>query len=416
MRYELNLYLRIIYGDLRPSINHGSEWYRKHLEKHYSSYIEKENFKDEEAKFYYYKFLLSSETKSIKNNLHEVAYSLGSRKKISVYIGNHQQALKYFAQQINERLAREGEEEMSTNFSQYPDAAIYLLFYQNIRTLYVYLENSFSEYIDFSIHSPFQNRDHLSPQQKIHIITIYEILNQRVVDNELLKIIKGPLEQCMNDRNDWPSKTYLDRLYLKKLIERLYEQLNNRGEGADLDKLLLEVLYELNFNSIAFLNYIISNIQKELEEHENEQLPILYRYLKIYNQLQLINDHTYRQDVPPIKNHVINWLKEEIDFLNKSKELKATEEAVIVPTTKVTINMSVAELAYFLKVMMELQIITTDKPSILFKIVCNNFITEKTKSISEKSIKNKYYNIEDSTKQALIETIQKMSRHIKKSH
>lgn len=66
---------------------------------------------------------------------------------------------------------------------------------------------------------------------------------------------------------------------------------------------------------------------------------------------------------------------------------------------KVETDMSVAQLAYFCRIMYDLKYFQNKNQTEMLKVAANNFTTANAQEISLKSLKAKYYNIDRSTRE-----------------
>jgi hypothetical protein len=153
---------------------------------------------------------------------------------------------------------------------------------------------------------------------------------------------------------------------------------------------------------LDFFDYSTDKIQEVLkfEISDNEKINKLYQLLKYYNQRQTRNFMKLRQNLPSIKHQIINWIEEEIDYLNKKNSLnkdisfKITQQEEI---EKMTTDLSVAQLSYFFGLLSQIGIFDSKNQSKLFRFIAANFKTKTTAILSEGSIKNKFYNVEATT-------------------
>ncbi|MEQ6120829.1 hypothetical protein [Reichenbachiella sp. MALMAid0571] len=83
---------------------------------------------------------------------------------------------------------------------------------------------------------------------------------------------------------------------------------------------------------------------------------------------------------------------------------------------KIKVGMSVAQLAYFLKMLADLGYIKTTKNTVSDSIRCiiKNISTPKAEEISFVSFKTKYYNPELSTKQSVRDVVIKLMNYLRK--
>ena len=158
--------------------------------------------------------------------------------------------------------------------------------------------------------------------------------------------------------------------------------------------------------------YNISIIKQELNKEPvvSKQVHLLYHYLKEYNQMQVSTNLVYNPNLPPTKLQVITWIEEELNYIQRINN--RVEEGAPDPTkdkkNKISLNLSVAQLAYFVKLLVEVKIMDGTNQNELMRFLVNHCQTFKTEVISFKSLSSKFYNIEQSTKQSVKDIIIKL--------
>ena len=166
----------------------------------------------------------------------------------------------------------------------------------------------------------------------------------------------------------------------------------------------------MNFNSLHFFEHLTFDILQKLEIQENniQKIDTLYRELKNYNQKQIRNFTRYDQKLPSIKEQIINWLEEEIQYLHKIAKLETNQiQSVVYMDDKVKFLtvFSVAQLSCFFGLLLKSDIIKHSNHRDIFRFIAENFKTNSTDKISLDSISSKYYNIESNTKNSVREKI-----------
>ncbi|MEM6642147.1 MAG: hypothetical protein AAF616_04130 [Bacteroidota bacterium] len=81
---------------------------------------------------------------------------------------------------------------------------------------------------------------------------------------------------------------------------------------------------------------------------------------------------------------------------------------------KIEIDMSVAQIAYLFRMLYDLNYITNKNQTDILKVVASYFRTVNAEDISLKSLKAKYYSIDNATKQSLKNRLIEMLNHINK--
>lgn len=81
---------------------------------------------------------------------------------------------------------------------------------------------------------------------------------------------------------------------------------------------------------------------------------------------------------------------------------------------KVETDMSVAQLAYLCRIFYDLGYFTNKNQTEMLKVASHNFITTNASEISLKSLKAKYYNVDQSTKESVKKKVLEMLNYINK--
>jgi hypothetical protein len=202
------------------------------------------------------------------------------------------------------------------------------------------------------------------------------------------------------------------------VLDELYAAVNVNKHSFTNER-LIEILYRLNFNSVDFFHYITSHIEDVVarEERYEGKKNLLYYYQKIYRQRLVRTNMFYQKSLLSIKTQVLNWLQEEIYYLEKISEGKLEKDKAESNTgqNKITTQLSVAQLAYILKVMHETGLITATSQWDMFRFVQENVGSKRKDTISAQSLNNKYYNVEAATKTSVKDLLLKILHHINKA-
>ena len=81
---------------------------------------------------------------------------------------------------------------------------------------------------------------------------------------------------------------------------------------------------------------------------------------------------------------------------------------------KLKTSLSVSQLVYAFRVFSEMGLINAKSQMDLVKFIADNFQTPNAEEISLRSLRSKYYNVDESAKEALRDIVQKMLNKISK--
>ncbi len=192
--------------------------------------------------------------------------------------------------------------------------------------------------------------------------------------------------------------TYNEFNYCCSFISELCKQFQKYPEDVT-ESIIKDWLFDLNLNSLEFFNYATDEILKKLKlsETDTEKIDALYQILKSFNQRQSPFSIKFNKKLPNIKQQVVGWMEEELEYLSKKKSLvigDSPNSANHSQRVKIQTSLSVGQLTYFIKLLMIVKVITHKNQSEVFRFIADNFITKATTAISVDSVKSKFYNVE----------------------
>lgn len=196
--------------------------------------------------------------------------------------------------------------------------------------------------------------------------------------------------------------TYNEFYYCIDYINELYDHFQ-QNKTAVTESDIKNWLFELNYNCLDFFDYLTEEITKNLEllKSDIEKIELLYQLLKKFNQSRTTNFRKFNQKIPPIKEQLISWTEEEIEYLSKKKSLGMLNSSNIHNTearVKIQTSLSVAQLSYFFKILIKVKIIIHKNNAEVFRFIADNFNTKSSTQISVDSIKNNFYNTDTNSK------------------
>lgn len=184
---------------------------------------------------------------------------------------------------------------------------------------------------------------------------------------------------------------------------------------------MFNLLIYLNFNHPAFIAYLIDKLSQEVNDQESQQEKVLklkFRQ-KGFNQMNCRPGVALHKDIVPVKEQIITWIEEEIIFLqSESNVLKQTiiDEQKNDHELKINTSLSVPQLAYFIRLLVENKTITNINQTEILKFFSLHFTSLKRESMSYGHLRSQYYKIEmpavESIKSLLLALVN-LSRKIK---
>jgi hypothetical protein len=363
-----------------------------------------EDLSQEKRFFLYCYHSLKNENLQIKKINKERVFKLKSKKRIEQYIHRKQYALENLAHKLIKEINPINSSELYQFSNNYDKIDCLKISYIYLEKLLRFIEKEFRNYLNVDIKIPYRSTFVKEFEITNKLNEVKSRLLESNINDNLLKLTFEPLLK-IETINIKEKLTYYEFNYCSEFILTLHKQINSENNSEETIK---DCLFDLNFNSLQFFKYLTVEVLQELETQENniKKIDILYRFLKNYNQKQSRNAIKYKSNLPSLKEQIIGWLEEEVEYLTKKVKLEANQNiANDEEKIKFLTGLSVAQLSYFFGLLMETGIIKHKNQTDVFRFISENFKTNNTEKISVDSIKVKYYNVESTTKNALREKI-----------
>lgn len=363
---------------------------------------ELENLSQENRFFLYCYHSLKMENQKIKKFNKEKVFKLKSNERIQQYIHQKQNALENLAHRLIKEINPVNASELYQFSNNYDKNDCFKIAYAYLEKLLHFIEKEYRNYLN--LNSQIPNRSTLIKEFEIKnkLKEVKSKIKEGDCNCKLLTLVNEPLLK-ITTVNIQKKITYYEFNYCSKYIIALHKKINLENGS---ETVLKEFLFDLNFNSLQFFKYLTSEMHQELEKQENDLKKIdnLNQFLKNYNQKQSRNSLKFKPNLPPIKEQIISWIEEEIDYLTKKIKLETNQfskEFSKEEKIKFLSGLSVAQLSYFFGILMDIGIIKHKNQTDIFRFIAENFKTSNTEKISVDSIKVKYYNVENATKNAI---------------
>lgn len=358
---------------------------------------------DEKTRFFLYCFqTVKNENDRIKKLNKEIIFNFKSNNRIEQYIHKKQHAIEILATRVIKDINPVNSADIYSFSNHYDKKDCLKIIYVYLEKLLRFIEKEYKNYLNINIQIPY--RSILIKEFEIteNLNALKANLLNSDIDTNLLKLVYEPLLKISTIKIQ-EKITYHEFYYCSDFITILQNQLN---EEIISNNLVKDSLFDLNFNSVQFLRYLVTDIQKELEllESNISKIDFLYKELKNYNQKQIRNFIRYKENLPPLKLQLISWIEEEIEYITKKIKLEANQivfTASKEEKIKFLTELSVAQISYFFSILLEGGIIKHHNQMDIFRFISENFKTKNTNTISIDSLKVKHYNVEATTKQAI---------------
>lgn len=179
---------------------------------------------------------------------------------------------------------------------------------------------------------------------------------------------------------------------------------------------LIAYLISENYNTPSLLRYITSGIIRILEQ-EHDPMTLKQMLRDYANKLKSILTKIgtgFDRNFPALKPLLDQWLEQESKQCDKKLKNYNPNQLELIPkeTHKLETSMSVAQTAYFFKLLNQAEVITNKVHMEILQTISKSFRSKKSDRIGLESLRSKYYNVEDSTKESVREILKEVLRLI----
>ncbi len=360
---------------------------------------EKENQFGSDAELFSLNDQLKIENIQIERKIRETVFRLKSNSKIEHYIHKQQLALEnliaFVRREINPGRRKELYEISEQNNQKDKLKIVYI----KLEKLQIFLEDDFAIYLSADRIVPFRSFSKKRKSNKLKIDGIRKSKTSAQLSLELMEII------CrQNNLNYGYGITYHKFRYNNKFISELSLHLS-KHKGIIYDDAIILFLLEMNYNTKSFFKFLMNQINGDLDKFQTakEKFDFLTQIVKTYKQIDIYGKTAYKRKRIHICKQILNWLEQEIKFLSRNQVLLASDSQFDNRSSKykLKVNMSVAQLSCFFCFLCKIGILKPKSNEHLFSFLSENFETNHTENISLNSISNKFYNIDDTSKDAV---------------
>lgn len=234
----------------------------------------------------------------------------------------------------------------------------------------------------------------------------------------ITEVVSGAFNNCLSSGPR--HKLASERVnYLERVLDEL--EVTTRERDGKLTDRLHNVLLHLNFNAREYCQAYISEVTERVRDKDTleEKTDVLYLHMKTIAQLQCERGMRYYDLFPSVKEFIGAWLIEEIAYIER-KAAKYDDEpqqsAEYVGNgmpMKVFLDTSVARLACITRALVERGIIQNSNVSDLSQLLSRFVITRRSENVSARAFRLRYYDIEDATRNSVIQSLKDLINHIK---
>lgn len=329
------------------------------------------------------------------------AWALGKGFQRTNYVQYHQHCLIKFIDVLFAISSTEVKKSKSNLASEV------FFFYNQLDDILDLIQDEFETEFDREAKIPESKKAEIMKSLESKYSQIKYLLDDKSIDSKLSLVVKQFIENSINGNAS--KMTYGKIDYLENLIQEISDISETTSAKGMTDALRL-CLVSANYNCNEFFRYCTDKIRAEVSaiEFDVDQIERLSYYLKNINQSNTLSGFRYNLKLPSIKEQLSDWLLEEIQFIEKKRKLSTIspdkDDDFSKRDFKLEFDMSVSQFAFFTKTLVESGVIQNKNVSELIRFLSKFVRTKRSGSISHESFRIKYYNVEDSTKDAVKNT------------
>jgi hypothetical protein len=173
-----------------------------------------------------------------------------------------------------------------------------------------------------------------------------------------------------------------------------------------LDDELHSLLLSANFNEPTFFNRSTAFLVRKLSECQTqaERIEQICLQLKMIAQLPTQPGLAYDSSQPSIKEQLLDWLTQELIFEERKNgvvSIASTKGHEATSEFKLLLDLSVAQFALLLKTLIDTSVVQNKNLSDVLRFFAQSVKTKRSENVSYESLRIKYYNPEESTKEMI---------------
>ncbi|TRW21947.1 hypothetical protein FMM05_19350 [Flavobacterium zepuense] len=303
--------------------------------------------------------------------------------------------------------------------------SIYTTLTDCLDSLLLFIENRFATYLGMDERVP---ATYLSTAIKDVRKALY-VLKGKINLRPVLQPVAGVVLRSLDNFSAQPKRLY-EPTFRKVIYHReLVRELLKLNWDADTDALaheLCELLICMNFNSKAFIKFLIKTMERKVSECENtvDKIDTLLFWHKAFNQLHSKPGLKYNPNYHDLETVISNWFIQEIRYYEKklqwsSVTLQEPEEDKKAPKQqkkvlqKVLVQLSSDQAGLIFRAADELRIIVARSLSEVFRSIAPHLSTPYSETVSYEGMRVQSYVAEQRDKEIAIETLERIIERIK---
>lgn len=368
------------------------------------------------------------ESKAIINKTAEETQFIQSQFTIRVFSLNKEKHIKVLVKNYHSALINLWDQLIVINKSTYTERKdlkeVTTALLAALDELLNFLESRFARYISLDSKIPVSYLSISYKKIKLRIDKLRTSLHFDPDEKMLAEIVFNTL-YCFANAKENKKVSFREILYYKELLRELESlKINKREDLIHTD--LMQTLIYMNFNSKLFINFYTQAISMKISQFEqaSDSIGWLLLYAKELNQIAANATAALNCDHQNVKKALLDWFKQEINFLEKKENLKAvvcfpsenkklSKQNPVSREEKILCRLSTDQTALILRACQELEILVSKSMNHVFKTIVPFLSTPFKKNLSFDSMRSKAYVAEERDKEIAVETLQRIIKQIR---
>lgn len=375
--------------------------FRKEITVELAVIINPDELELSEKKYLYYFISLENQLKAVLNFIEDEVYKSKSEEEVRLAINKVFVSVRHLCSILIEETGVSVTEELLKSSHDTSEFAINRIIFNALQEILQYLEKKYSSYIDPGNFISEKFFIQLKSEYENLLSEISKKLELLSVSTEIIALLTIPIAKF--ELKGFGAMTFREMEFCKVYFVALYKFLSLSTNCAEPFS-LLTFFREINFNHLDCFMLATQHIVDQVNSlpEETEKISTLRFYLKQINQSSDLKKISYNPELPSLTEMLRGWIEEEVVYYQRSLEKNQVhdhKEVTFHP--KLRSGLSVAQLAYFHRLLREVKIIDHQNQSDIFRFIAESYSTSKVIDISAESLGSKYYNAEESTRNAV---------------
>lgn len=357
-----------------------------------------EAFNDGELKYYYINSIVEDEKYKICKVIKSKILNSNDDKSICNYLLKLKQQINYLSVDILRKFNLGIDNTEIEIKDDYQEKDFYIVIHALLVSISDFIEVHYNDCLnrEFTISSKSFKLKFIKLQERANEINDFFLKTN--ISKELRKIVFSPFENTEAFENN--TNLSLNKFhYLDFYTLHLCDYFNNCTFPNHVkEQDMIDLLYELNYNNLSFVNFVIAKIKDNLAKIKSpaKRKDLVCLEIKNINQIFVRTKKQLIENNKSLKQLILDWLKLELNFLNNTSPIfdnsnLAAQKTTTSPSEKIKINVSVSTGIMFTKLMHSVGLFKDNSLKEIHKTFSETFQTVSKNDISVKSMRNKHY-------------------------